>query len=490
MSKQFSVFPASERADDFGYPMACLSADLNGPDMVGTDDAYNWFSVASSYEDRTYTYANPYIRWAIFYNQIKLANDVLSAIPEDTENELLQYYRGQALAVRAFDYFNLVQLFQFNYKGHEQDPAVPIITHDMEGDPSTNPRATVQSVYDLVLSDLNTAINLLKGYQRTSKGFVDQQVAYGIRARVNLVMHNYEQAANDAAAARAGYPFLSREEVSDPGFNDASASSWMWALIINPSNIEDTYSNWPSKLCSFAGNSYTAGVGTYKMINTLLWSKIPESDVRKGWWVDENLESPLIDDKSWPGHEGEPIGPLSITDVKVPFLPYTNVKFGPYNDVFGNGENASDWVIMRAEEMLLIEAEGLAMSGSLGEAKSLLESFVQSNRDPEYVCEASSPEEMQDEIWLQRRVELWGEGFAFSDIMRLNKNIVRFNDRIESNHPEAFKFNLESSDGWLLLRIPQREINGNNGISESDNNSEGTLPQSGDGAGLTDGITD
>jgi hypothetical protein len=97
---------------------------------------------------------------------------------------------------------------------------------------------------------------------------------------------------------------------------------------------------------------------------------------------------------------------------------------------------------------------------------------------------------MQDEIWLQRRVELWGEGFAFSDIMRLNKNIVRFNDRIESNHPEAFKFNLESSDGWLLLRIPQREINGNNGISESDNNSEGTLPQSGDGAGLTDGITD
>ncbi|MCS2894709.1 hypothetical protein [Parabacteroides faecis] len=37
---------------------------------------------------------------------------------------------------------------------------------------------------------------------------------------------------------------------------------------------------------------------------------------------------------------------------------------------------------------------------------------------------------------------------------------------------------------------PRNEINANNGISESDNNNEGTLPQSGEGAGLTDGVVD
>jgi hypothetical protein len=226
------------------------------------------------------------------------------------------------------------------------------------------------------------------------------------------------------------------------------------------------------------------------MINTLLWSKIPSSDVRKGWWVDEDTLSPIIASLSWPGYEGEPIGPLSVTDVKQPFLPYTNVKFGPYKDEIGNSENASDWCMMRAEEMLLIEAEALGMSGHLSEGKSILEDFVKNNRDSLYVCRATSPEAFQDEVWFQRRVELWGEGFGFTDLMRLKKNMVRFNGRILTNHPDAFKFNLAAEDPWLLLRIPQREVISNTGIPENANNTGGIQPESGAGAGLKDGVTD
>lgn len=489
MSEQWSVFGSvSNRADDFGYPMACLSADLNGPDMVGTDDNYNWFSTASTYEDRTYTYANPYIRWAIYYNQIKATNDILSSIPDDTDNATLLYYKGQALAVRAFDYFNLVQMYQFTYKGNEDNPAVPIVTFGMTD--ANNPRRTVDEIYQLILNDLNTAIPLLEGFKRTNKAAVDKQVALGIRARVNLVMQNWSDAASDAEDARAEYSFLSKSDVSAPSFNSATAESWMWALIINPVNITDQYECWPAKLCSFAGNSYSAGVGCYKSVSSLLWSMIPETDVRKGWWVDEDLKSPLINNLQWPGHPGEAIGPLTISDVKVPFIPYTNVKFGPYNNVLGNGENASDWCIMRAEEMLLIEAEGKAMSGDVAGAKTLLEDFIINYRDGSYTSKASSADALQNEIWFQRRVELWGEGFGFSDMMRLKRNLVRFNNRVESNFPDAFKFNLASTDGWLLLRIPQREINSNTGISDTDNNSGGVLPNSGDGAGLTDGVTD
>jgi len=490
MSQQYGVLPASERDDDFGYPAVCLSQDLNGSDMVSTDDNYNWFSTASAFEDRTYTYANPLIRFALFYKQIYLANRILASIPDSTDKVQLKQYKGQALAIRAFDYFTLVQNYQFTYKGNEDKPAIPIVTNKMVGDPSSNPRAKVSDVYKLILADLNEAIALLDGYQRTSKGLVDQNVAYGLRARVNLVMQNWAAAASDAATARAGYTFLSKASVSAPSFNSATASSWMWALIISPVNITNQYGCWPAKLSSFAGNSYTAGVGCYKMINTLLWNKIPNTDVRKGWWVDASLKSPLIDSISWPGYTGQAIGPLNISDVKVPFLPYTNVKFGAYKDVMGNGENASDWCIMRAEEMLLIQAEGLAMSGDVPGAKTLLQDFIQTYRDASYTCTASTDLDMQNEIWLQRRIELWGEGFAFSDIMRLKKNIVRFNSNVVTNHPDAFKFNLASTDGWLLLRIPLKEISTNVGIPETANNNDGVLPKSGDGAGLTDGVTD
>ncbi len=485
-SEQFSVFGSTQgRADDFGYPMACLANDLNGSDMWSTDDSYNWFSVASSYEDRTYSYANPYIRWAIFYNQIKAANDILASIPDDTDVQTLLYYKGQALAVRAFDYFSLVQMFQFNYKGNEDKPAVPIVTFGMT-DPN-NPRARVDTLYTLIMKDLDEAIDLLEGYSRPNKAAVDQKVAYGIRARVNLVMQNWAAAAEDAAAARAGYSFLSRQDVSTPGFTDASSSSWMWALIINKVNITDNLACWPSKLSSFSGYGYTTAVGCYKGINNLLWARIPDTDVRKGWWINQNQESPLLEGLVWDDLQGQEIAKEAITDIKLVFPPYTNVKFGADGEI-GNADNASDWVMMRAEEMLLVQAEGLAMSGNVPQAKSLLENFVQTYRDPEYECVASTPEQMQNEIWYQRRVELWGEGFAFNDLMRLNKNMVRFKAGVTSNFPDAFKFNVAADNAWRLLRIPQREISSNTGIPESANNAGGTLPLGGDGAGLTDGV--
>ena len=485
LGKQFGIFPASERADDFGYPSVCLSADLNGADMWSPDNNYNWFSAAGSLEDRTYTYANPYIRWAIFYNQIKSANDVLASIPADTENKTLLNYKGQALAIRAFDYLNLAQLFQSTYVGNESKPAVPIVTFGMD-DPE-NPRATVEEIYQIVKTDIDEAITLLEGFERPNKAAVNQQIAYGIRARVNLVMQNWAEAASDAAKAREAFGLLTKNQVATPGFTEASEASWMWALIINPVNISDAYASWPSKISSFSGAGYAAAVGCFKCINNLLYDLIPETDVRKGWWVNENLESPLLEGLNWGKLSGQEIASGSIVDVKVPFIPYTNVKFGAYT-ALGNSDNASDWCIMRAEEMLLIEAEGKAMSGDVGGAKTLLEELVAGNRDDNYTCTASTSEEMQNEVWLQRRIELWGEGFALSDILRLKRNLVRYKNGVPSNIPDAFKFNMAANDGWLQLRIPQREISSNTGISEGDNNNEGSLPQSGDGAGLTDGV--
>jgi hypothetical protein len=493
IGKQYCIFgAASGRADDAGYPSVCQSQDLNGPDMVSDDSGYNWFTASSQYADRADTYANPYMRWAVFYNQLKLANDILKTIPTNTVDPALKVYKAQARAVRAFDYLSLVPYFQFKYKGNEDKPSVPIVTEIVTADPSTNPRAALKDVYKLILADLTAAITDLEGYSRGSKGEIDQKVAYGLRARANLYMENWADAAADADKAMAGYTPYSRDQVSSPRFISANDQNWMWAIIITPTNMPDPYPSWPSTLGSFSGNSYSAGVGCYKSINVLLFNKIPTTDVRKGWWVDDKLHSSNMANQTWTwaggSAKGDAIAPLAIPDIKLPFIPYTNVKFGQYDHI-GGDINAGDWCIMRVEEMILIKAEATAMAGNLQGGKDILKSFVTSYRDPSYSgSSAGDAISFQNDVWLQRRIELWGEGFSMSDIMRLGKNIVRYTSTVTSNFPANFKFNIAATDGWLLMRIPQKETNNNLGIPLSANNKDGSQPKPNDGAGLTDGI--
>lgn len=489
MGQQYCAFPSSSRDDDFGLPAVYLSQDLNGADMVCDNSAYNWFSVSSEYSDRNANYANPYARYANFYNQIKLANDLLASIDPSTENEELKHYMGQAKAVRAFDYLGLAPYYQFNYATSKDKPCVPIVTPDTP-DYSNNPRATVEEVYAQIMSDLNDAIILLEGYTRSDKTKIDQQVAYGLRARANLYMGNWAEAASDADKAMAGYIPASRDEVSTPSFCQLSEHNWLWGLLIEAANITGNAGlpTWPSKLGSFSGMGYSTGTGCYKRINTLLYNKIPDTDVRKGWWVNEDLHSPLLSTISWEGVTGDGISTLEIEDVKVAFTPYTNVKFGMKSGI-GSTTNDCDWCLMRVEELILIKAEGLAMSGDVSSGKKVLEDFVKAYRDPGYTCNASGAEALQTEIWKQRRVELWGEGFAMADIMRLNKPVVRFHGSDTGIWPDAFAFNIQSGDGYLLLRFPQKETNNNQGIPATEN-TDGTQPVAGQNPNLMDGVTD
>lgn len=492
MGKQYGAFPDRTRDDDFGFPAVFISQDLNASDMVCANLGYNWFSVSSTYNDRNPNYANPYARYAHFYNQLKMANTLISSVDPNTTNQELKYYVAQAKAVRAYDFLNLAPYYQFNYQSSKDKPCVPIITEETV-EFSNNPRASVEKVYEQIMKDLNEAIEALAGYKRPDKTKIDQQVAYGIRARANLYMGNWAAAASDAEKALNGYTPATKDEVSVPAFYQLKDHNWLWGILIESANITGNggYASWPSKLVSFSGASYT-GVGCYKRINPLLWNKIPQTDVRKGWWVDENLQSPLLDKITWrvgqTDYTGKDISTLKIPDVKEEFPSYTNVKFGMKSGI-GSITNDCDWCLMRAEEMILIKAEGLAMSGNIASGKKVLEDFIKQNRDPEYTCAASTPETMQMEIWKQRRIELWGEGFAMADIMRLNKPVVRIHGDQISIWPKAFAFNMQANDGYLLLRFPQKETNNNHGIPVTEN-SEGKAPVALQNGNLKDGVTD
>ena len=471
------------KPDDYGFIMMAFSNDLEACDIVTANNNYNWFSVCMELSSRNADYRNPYIRYAAPYNQIAAANDIIKALPSDSTEPETLYKLAQAKAIRAFAYLNLAPYFQRNYQLAADEPCVPIVTEETT-EFTNNPRASVRKVYELIVSDLTYAIENLDGFERTDKSKVDQQVAYGLRARAYLDMGMWSEAAADAEKAVEGYTPASMEEVSKPFLYDLTEHNWIWGydmtLDVAKVSLYATASSW---IRSFSSEGYAPATGTYSRINNILYDKIPATDVRKGWWVDENLHSPLLDHVTWDGVSGDQLATHEIEDIKLAFDPYTNVKFGMYT--YGSTTNEEDWPFMRAEEMILIQAEAYVRAGEVAKGTQILEDFVKTYRDPNYSA-AASGRRIEDEVWFQRRIELWGEGFSNADTRRLNKAFVRFHDD-NSNMPEAFRFNVASDDPHLLMRFSLYETNTNLGIVD---NPAGDQPQPGQNAGLRDGVTD
>ena len=185
ITTMFSIYNnVSETHDDFGYPSVMLYLDSRGVDMVGCDVGYNWFSSGLDLTDRAVNSRVTRVIWSTMYNQIFAANQVTNSIPADTEDKTLKFYLAQALTLRAFDYFNLAQLYQFTYKGNEDAPCVPIITEKnaLEVAGSGIARNTVKEVYDQIMSDLNNAVSMLESTdkKRDDKRYISLDVAYGL----------------------------------------------------------------------------------------------------------------------------------------------------------------------------------------------------------------------------------------------------------------------------------------------------------------------
>lgn len=138
--------------------------------------------------------------------------------------------------------------------------------------------------------------------------------------------------------------------------------------------------------------------------------------------------------------------------------PYMTQKFllaDPSNSV-------GDLAFMRAGEMYLIEAEAKARAGQDAAARTVLNELIET-RDTEYSTTLSGAD-LIDEILIQRRLELWGEGFRFYDLKRLNQPL----NRRGANHNTTLAEQMEVPVGdarWQFL-IPQGEIDRTLGVVE------------------------
>lgn len=450
---------------DFGWGSVMLATDSRSEDMVSEDIGYNWFSASLTYTDQWKNYVANLINWGSMFKIVQNSNTLLKTFDKESEDPTTKFYLAQAYGYRAFGYFAMVQLYQYTYVGHQEAPAVPLITEANVDEAAANgcPRATVQEIYDQVLSDLDKAITLLeetkniKPADRDSKKYFYAAAAHALRARVYLVMNDWTKAAADAQYAidNSGAQCYSRAEVSKPTFWNAADNSWILATIIDETDpvVVSRLCNWPAHIGSL--NYGYGSVGAWKRINAKLYSEIPPSDVRKGWWLDQSGNSVNLnkDQKAFIDN--------AISDIDDPDIStspaYINVKFGPYADIVENTMNANDLPMIRVEEMYLILAEAQAMGGDPAQGAATLGQWVRTYRNPEYVNPTGSATEIQDAVYFQRRIELWGEGMAYFDLMRRNKGVNRNGGGFAS----SVDFVFGPEDPALIYQIPQKEEDNN-----------------------------
>ncbi|MGV3530681.1 MAG: RagB/SusD family nutrient uptake outer membrane protein [Flavisolibacter sp.] len=427
---------------DYGQKSYDISADLMGNDMVVHTQGYGWYN--TTYQLTNWGLATvgqmPDFAWYRFYDQIKQANKIINNADgiKDASPEQKESIKGQAYGIRAYAYFYLINYYQQSYKGNESKPGVPIYTQDTTGG---KPRGTVQDVYNQIISDLTKAETLLTGKTRASKNDIDVSVVQGFRARTALMMEDWATAATYANKARQGYPLLTGAAyTARTAFSSISTPEWMWGSRI-PASEATIYASFFSHMDISTGGY--AALGSQKKITKALYDQIPATDVRK-----QIFKTPGT-------------GTTSDPD-------YNQHKF-QVPDVTNRWD--ADYVYMRAAEMYLIEAEALARQGQTGPAITVLESLVKT-RNPNYSAAGLSGNDLINEILLQRRIELWGEGWALLDIKRLDQGLNRPSGPGNHGAPnfDPGVYTTQPEDPRFLMRIPQRELDNNSSMTPADQN--------------------
>ena len=329
--------------------------------------------------------------------------------------------------------------------------------------------------------------------------YPDKTIAQGTLARMALLKNDFTTAQEMAHDARQGYPIMTPDQYLE-GFSKVN-QEWMWCPVMDPLGIY-YYGFGNHHACNGHyvaetwGYSDSMDYGLYKELKAsdvraqlyfgpLLIDIVPEMAEEFGITKEDFFSEDVTLVTQWgislTSTGNSPKGknkamwnfikaygdtflsrrPKSITPIyglnKKGFSMGVHYKFQGLDDGY-----TSCWPpYMRASEMLLTEAEAAYHNHDLATAKACLQELM-AKRDPNYSLPADA--DLLSEIYLQRRIELWGEGHNWYDHKRWNVPIKRKewnpNNLSESGSwPKAYTkdFPTEWMNGWRVA-IPEREF--------------------------------
>lgn len=433
------------------HPAQLYVWDLMADDVVIPNTASTWNLTDARWvahrTDNNLSATHPY---RMYYRVIANANQGILNIPNAVGAQIdRDRLLGEVHALRGWAYFNLIQMYGKRYVAgvNNDQMGVPlVVVPTLVG----QPRATVEEVYTLINDDLDKAIALLPSTQ-AYKSHPDKKVAKGLKARVALVQQNWPVAEAMATEARGVAP----EAILTPmtaaqyrdGFSNIANPEWMWG--VDHLEVHTTFFWGFHQYISCNFNSTVNRVAP-KLINSALYAAIPATDVRKGMWTAVANDAAAV---SAPG------------GIKPQYM----VQKFRLDAAAPSTSFSGDVPYMRAAEMYLIQAEAEARQGGAktAEAQATLFQLV-SARDGGYALSANTGAALIDEILLQRRIELWGEGFRFFDLKRNNLPL----NRNGGNHVSAViggLYDVPAGDVRWEWLIPIAEFNANPAIKGQQN---------------------
>ena len=421
--------------DRFGQKAVDLAIDLLGEDLFQSERGYGWFVTWYQYLDhRNINSANLEWVWAYYYDLVDNANIILKNIDNASDAALnvsrVQNIKAQALTYRAFSFYQLVQMYADRYAvgSTNSQLGIPLV---LEPTQVGLPRSSVEAVYTQINADLDNAITLFTSSTttRVNASEINLRVAQGIKARVALTTGQYATAEAMAVAARTGFALIPTANYGY-GWNKASGNSeWMWGAILIDEQ-QTSYASFFSHIDPYFGGYAT--LGNHKIVSTAVYNYMSNNDERKKTFK-------TIAGKARVG-----------------------MKFTGNGGFANTGQSGwtNDYLYMKSGEMYIIEAEAIARQGGRdANAQTALFNLV-SKRDPTYVTSVLTGAALIQEILMQRRCELWGEGFRFFDLKRLNLDLDRNNLGHTSSLWNAAGF-FPAGDKNFVFLIPKQEIDSN-----------------------------
>lgn len=402
---------------------ALTFADLAADNLIhrGSKKEYRQIS------DNRLTPDNIYIAgiWNSCYDGINRVNNIIVALDdvEGVSEAAFNKYAGQAYFLRALNYFTLVKYFG----------GVPLKQTPTEGASPEDLnilRASVQQVYQFIISDLQTAETLLDEYTPATSAYAGKYAVKALLARTYLYYSQYEDRYSDAAdkaleVIESGEYSLASDSAAYAAIFDEENASGEIIFHIDFTNDDDN--NALADWFNINGRFEVAAWDTYDRITSIA-DAYEEEDNRKFVTIQSGV------------YEGRD--------------EYYCVK---YDDTKTRNDNV---IILRLAEMYLIRAEALNKMSYVanGEAFDLLNAVRERvNATPFSAGDLPGGTPFGLAIQEERRLELAFEGHRLFDLRR--SGII--NDVL----PDIGNM---ATNGWIFP-IPQSEIDTNPAMTQNGN---------------------
>lgn len=337
--------------------------------------------------------------WNTSYGEIYAANALIEGVQNSTviigedRNRLL----GEAMFIRAFIHFYLVNIYG----------DIPYITTTNYEANTTISKLAQTQVYELIVSDLSQAENLLpESYPSENRVRVNKSAALAMLARVYLYIEDYEKARDYSTAVINNSLYSVNPDLTSAFLKESSSIIWSFHPGIAGLNTKDA-----------RAYIFSSGPPTKVSLAVNLRNAFENGDIRQTSWI------------------------RTITDA-------TDVWYHAYKYKKSSVTEPSQeyTIVLRIEEQHLIRAEARAILGDITGAQQDLN--ITRNRAGLANTNANTTASLKSAILQERRFEFFCEqGHRWFDLKRTG------------NAASALS---QVKPGWqntdVLFPIPETEI--------------------------------